>query len=72
MWKTIILQIAVASALTTAAYAFQKLVIDQWAEEKKAARDLKYAKIRGEGAGKKKKPAKRKARAAKRDLRAVP
>ena len=64
MWKNIVLQIAIASALTTAAYAFQKLVIDQWADEKKAERELRYAK--------KKAAPKRKARGTKRDLRAVP
>jgi hypothetical protein len=67
MWKNIVLQIAIASALTTAAYAFQKLVIDQWAEEKKAERELRFAQA------KKKKPAsKRKPRGTRRDLRAVP
>ncbi len=65
MWKSIVLQIAIASALTTAAYAVQKLVIDQWADEKKAERELRFAQKK-----KKKKPApKRKAR---RVLRAVP
>ena len=64
MWKSIVLQIAIASALTTAAYAVQKLVIDQWADEKKAERELRFAQK------KKTKPApKRKAR---RVLRAVP